>query len=124
MFFSTDLLTPRGKFNLIWLVATMDKQATIKRKKKELLALNLDGVCKELAKMLPVQGKEKSLSLRTSAILTHGLFITFRLQADELRLNILRLRESSSKSRSISYEFYFLVCIEFSLKEWSRLSTT
>ena len=79
----------------------MDKQATIKRKKKELLALNLDGVCKELAKMLPVQGKEKSLSLRTSAILTHGLFITFRLQADELRLNILRLRESSSESREL-----------------------
>ena len=114
MFFSTDLLTQKGKFNLIWLVATMDKQVVLKRKKKELLALNLDGVTKELAKMLPVQGKEKSFSLRTSAILTHGLFITFRLKADDLRRSILKLRESSSKFHynigceiSISFSCYF-----------------
>ena len=103
MFFSNDLLTPRGKFNLVWMLGTMDKSSIIKKRKRELLAMNLDGVCKELAKMLPVQGKEKSLSLRTSAILTHGLFITFRLKADELRLSILKLRENSSKLRKYLY---------------------
>jgi len=96
MFFSNDLLTARGKFNLIWLVATLEKEA-MKKRRKDLLALKLDGMCKELVKRFPVQGREKSFSLRLSAILTHGLFITLRIQADELRLNILRLRENACK---------------------------
>ena len=93
MFFSTDLLSVRGgKFGTIWLLATTrDRKAVVKKKRAELLKTNMSQLCRELIKMFPVQGKDKSFSLRTSSILMYGTCINLRLISEDLRRAVLLL---------------------------------
>ena len=86
MFYSTDLLSFRGgKFSTIWLLGTCrDKKQTANKKRQELKKLKLHRICEELTKLLPVQGKERSLSLRLSASLLYGTCLAYRFQADYL----------------------------------------
>jgi len=93
MFYSKDLLCVRGgKFSTIWLVATSkDKNAVIKKKKSDLLKTNMAQLCHEISAMLPVRGKERSFSLRTSSILVCGTCITLRVMAEDLRRSVLLL---------------------------------
>ena len=102
MFYSTDLLTLRGgKFNLIWLLSTTkDKNALYRKRKKDLLNLDVGATSQELIRMFPVQGKKSSLSLRTSSLLMHGVFISFRMKAELLRSEVLKLL---TPSKLISY---------------------
>ena len=91
-FFSLDLLSIRGgKMNTIWLLGTLKEKKTIKRKKSELLKNDLKAICRELVARFPVQGKEVSLSLRTSSHLVYGVCVNLRVQAEELRRATLRL---------------------------------
>jgi len=72
--------------NIIWLLGTQrDKTALIKKRKSELLRSDLMALCKELITRFPVQGKEKSFSLRMSATLVYGVCINLRVQCEELR---------------------------------------
>ena len=86
MFYSTDLLSFRGgKFSTIWLLGTCrDKKQTANKKRQELKKLKLHHICEELTKLLPVQGKDRSLSLRLSASLLYGTCLAYRFQADYL----------------------------------------
>ena len=52
---------------------------------------NLQKLCVELTKMFPVTGKSTSFSLRTSAILTHGIMMMFKFKIDLVRKNLMRL---------------------------------
>eukprot|EP00092_Neocalanus_flemingeri_P087325 GFUD01110193.1.p1 GENE.GFUD01110193.1~~GFUD01110193.1.p1 ORF type:complete len:159 (-),score=51.77 GFUD01110193.1:115-591(-) len=93
MFYSSDLLCVRGgKFGTIWLLATTkDRQAVFKKKKAELMKMNMTKLCQELVNMFPVQGKNKSFSLRTSSILMYGTCIHLRLMSEDLRRSVLLL---------------------------------
>ena len=93
MFFSTDLLSVKGgKFGTIWLLATTkDRKSVVKKKRAELLRTNMSQLCMELTKMFPVQGKEKSFSLRTSSILMYGICINLRVISEDLRRAVLQL---------------------------------
>ena len=93
MFFSLDLLSIRGgKMNTIWLLGTLkEKEKIIKKKKSELLKNDLKAICRDLVARFPVQGKEVSLSLRTSSHLVYGVCVNLRVQAEELRRATLRL---------------------------------
>ena len=106
MFYSTDLLTLRGgKFNLIWLLSTAnDKNAILRKRKKDLLSLDVGNVAQELVKMFPVQGKKVSLSLRTSSLLMHGVFVSFRMKAELLRMDVMKLLSPSK------YKLLFFPC--------------
>ena len=97
MFYSTNLLTLRGgKFNLIWLLSTAnDKTALLRKRKKDIVSLDVTNVARELVKMFPVQGKKTSLSLRTSSLLMHGVFISFRMKAELLRIDVMKLMSPS-----------------------------
>ena len=61
------------------LATTRDRKTVVKRKKAEILRTNMAQLCPELIKMFPVQGKDKSFSLRTSSILMYGTCVTLRL---------------------------------------------
>ena len=104
MFYSVDLLNLRGggKFNMIWLFATIDPKTLAKKKKKDLLSMDFCSIVKDLEKMLPVRGKERSFSLRTSAILTMGLSITLRLRVDHLHTDLLLMMENCSSKYLLS----------------------
>ncbi len=92
MFFSLDLLSIRGgKMNTIWLLGTLKEKEKIIKKKSELLKNDLKAICRELVARFPVQGKEVSLSLRTSSHLVYGVCVNLRVQAEELRRATLRL---------------------------------
>eukprot|EP00092_Neocalanus_flemingeri_P026886 GFUD01029142.1.p1 GENE.GFUD01029142.1~~GFUD01029142.1.p1 ORF type:complete len:151 (-),score=54.62 GFUD01029142.1:114-566(-) len=94
MFYSSDLLCVRGgKFGTIWLLATTkDRQAVFKKKKAaELMKTNMTRLCQKLVNMFPVQGKNKSFSLRTSSILVYGTCINLRLMSKDLRRSVLLL---------------------------------
>ena len=94
MFYSNDLLTLRGggKFNLIWLLSTTSDRASLARKRKaDLLSLNYKNIVDELGKLFPVTGKKTSLSLRTSAVLMHGVFISFELRVEFLNNDTIKL---------------------------------
>ena len=99
MFYSTDLLTLRGgKFNLIWLLSTAnDKNSILRKRKKDFLTLDVGNVAQELAKMFPVQGKKVSLSLRTSSLLMHGVFISFRMKAELLKNDVIQVSTNYSE---------------------------
>jgi len=100
MFYSNDLLTLRGggKFNLIWLLSTTSDKASLARKRKgDLLSLNYKNIVEELEKLFPVTGKKTSLSLRTSAILMHGIFISFKLRADFLNNDTIKLLATTTR---------------------------
>ena len=94
MFYSNDLLTLRGggKFNLIWLLSTTNDRMSLARKRKvDLLSLNYKNIVDELGKLFPVTGKKTSLSLRTSAVLMHGVFISFKLRVEFLNNDTIKL---------------------------------
>ena len=94
MFYSNDLLTLRGggKFNLIWLLSTTSDKVSLARKRKaDILSLNYKTIVEELQKLFPVTGKKTSLSLRTSAVLMHGVFISFKLRVDFLNNDTIKL---------------------------------
>ena len=94
MFYSNDLLTLRGggKFNLIWLLSTTSDKLSLARKRKaDILSLNYKTIVEELQKLFPVTGKKTSLSLRTSAVLMHGVFISFKLRVDFLNNDTIKL---------------------------------
>ena len=94
MFYSTELLSFRGgKFSTIWLLGTCrDKKQTANKKRQELKKLKLHRICEELTKLLPVQGKERSLSLRLSASLLYGTCLAYRFQADYLHRSHEKLK--------------------------------
>ena len=107
MFYSNDLLTLRGggKFNLIWLLSTTNDRASIARKRKaDLLSLNYKNIVDELQKLFPVTGKKTSLSLRTSAILMHGVFISFKLRVEFLNNDTIKLLATTTRKFSYSKE--------------------
>ena len=107
MFYSNDLLTLRGggKFNLIWLLSTTNDRATIARKRKaDLLSLNYKNIVDELQKLFPVTGKKTSLSLRTSAILMHGVFISYKLRVEFLNNDTIKLLATTTRKFSYSKE--------------------
>ena len=107
MFYSNDLLTLRGggKFNLIWLLSTTNDRASIARKRKaDLLSLNYKNIVDELQKLFPVTGKKTSLSLRTSAILMHGVFISYKLRVEFLNNDTIKLLATTTRKFSYSKE--------------------
>ena len=99
MFYSTDLLNVRGgQFNLIWLMSTThDSKSLAKKKHKELLTANIGKMCEGVSKMLPVAGKNKSFSLRTSSYLVHGLTVCFRFKVLSLNKDVQRMMMASIK---------------------------
>jgi len=100
MFYSNDLLTLRGggKFNLIWLLSTTSDRLSLARKRKaDLLSLNYKTIVEELQKLFPVTGKKTSLSLRTSAVLMHGVFISFKLRVDILNNDTIKLLGTTTR---------------------------
>ena len=111
MFYSTDLLTLRGgKFNLIWLLSTTkDKNALYRKRKKDLLNLDVGATSQELVRMFPVQGKKTSLSLRTSSLLMHGVFISFRMKAELLRSEVLKLLTPSKLISYVNFHYFLLL---------------
>ena len=111
MFYSTDLLTLRGgKFNLIWLLSTTkDKNALYRKRKKDLLNLDVGATSQELIRMFPVQGKKTSLSLRTSSLLMHGVFISFRMKAELLRSDVLKLLTPSKLISYVNFHYFLLL---------------
>ena len=111
MFYSTDLLTLRGgKFNLIWLLSTTkDKNALYRKRKKDLLNLDVGATSQELIRMFPVQGKKTSLSLRTSSLLMHGVFISFRMKAELLRSEVLKLLTPSKLISYVNFHYFLLL---------------
>lgn len=111
MFYSTDLLTLRGgKFNLIWLLSTTkDKNALYRKRKKDLLNLDVGATSQELIRMFPVQGKKSSLSLRTSSLLMHGVFISFRMKAELLRSEVLKLLTPSKLISYVNFHYFLLL---------------
>ena len=112
MFYSNDLLTLRGggKFNLIWLLSTTNDRASIARKRKaDLLSLNYKNIVDELQKLFPVTGKKTSLSLRTSAVLMHGVFISFKLRVEFLNNDTIKLLATTT--RKFSYSILFISVI-------------
>ena len=111
MFYSTDLLTLRGgKFNLIWLLSTTkDKNALYRKRKKDLLNLDVGATSQELIRMFPVQGKKSSLSLRTSSLLMHGVFISFRMKAELLRSEVLKLLTPSKLILYVNFHYFLLL---------------
>jgi len=100
MFYSTDLLNVRGgQFNLIWLMSTThDSKTLAKKRQKELIATNLGKMCEGVSRMLPVAGKEKSFSLRTSSYLVHGLAVCFKLKVVHLNNDAQRMLMTSIRA--------------------------
>jgi len=95
MFYSVDLLNIRGgKMSTVWLLGTVkekEQAALIRKKKAELLRNDLKSIIQELVKRFPVQGKEKSLSLRMSSTLCYGVCINLRVQAEDLNHRVQNL---------------------------------
>ena len=115
MFYSTDLLNVRGgQFNLIWLMSTThDSKNLAKKRQKELLAANLGKMCEGVSRMLPVAGKEKSFSLRTSSYLVHGLTVCFKLKVIHLNNDAQKMLMASIKGKKINHSF---ICGQFKSK--------
>ena len=86
MFYSNDLLSLRGgQLGIVWLLATSkDKAAAIKKKRSLVVQTDVGQMCKDLCRMIPVQGKSQSFSLRTSSFLIHGISIAHRVKVEEL----------------------------------------
>ena len=107
MFYSTDLLNVRGgQFNLIWLMSTThDSKNLAKKRQKELFAANLGKMCEGVSRMLPVAGKEKSFSLRTSSYLVHGLTVCFKLKVIHLNNDAQKMLMASIKGKKINHSF-------------------
>ena len=106
MFYSNDLLTLRGggKFNLIWLLSTTSDKVSLARKRKaDILSLNYKTIVEELQKLFPVTGKKTSLSLRTSAVLMHGVFISFKLRVDFLNNDTIKLLTTTTSKLEFKY---------------------
>ena len=120
MFYSNDLLTLRGggKFNLIWLLSTTNDRATIARKRKaDLLSLNYKNIVDELQKLFPVTGKKTSLSLRTSAVLMHGVFISFKLRVEFLNTDTIKLLATTTRKFSYSILFISVIILHLFVQE-------
>ena len=65
----------------------------------QLSKTNIQKLCVELTKMFPVTGKSSSFSLRTSAILTHGIMMMFKFKIDLVRSDLTRLGSSIRTGR-------------------------
>ena len=126
MFYSNDLLTLRGggKFNLIWLLSTTSDKVSLARKRKaDILSLNYKTIVEELQKLFPVTGKKPSLSLRTSAVLMHGVFISFKLRVDFLNNDTIKLLATTTSKLELKYlsscyqSTYFLLLLR---SQWPR----
>ena len=126
MFYSNDLLTLRGggKFNLIWLLSTTSDKVSLARKRKaDILSLNYKTIVEELQKLFPVTGKKTSLSLRTSAVLMHGVFISFKLRVDFLKNDTIKLLATTTSKLELKYlsscyqSTYFLLLLR---SQWPR----
>ena len=93
MFYSHDLLTLRGggKFNLLWLLSMTDRAAIAKKRRADILSINYKKIVEELQKLFPASGRESSLSLRTSAVLMHGVFVSFKLRVEFLNNDTMKL---------------------------------
>ena len=120
MFYSNDLLTLRGggKFNLIWLLSTTNDRASIARKRKaDLLSLNYMNIVDELQKLFPVTGKKTSLSLRTSAVLMHGVFISFKLRVEFLNTDTIKLLATTTRKFSHSILFISVIILLLFVQE-------
>ena len=123
MFYSNDLLTLRGggKFNLIWLLSTTSDKLSLARKRKaDLLSLNYKTIVEELQKLFPVTGKKTSLSLRTSAVLMHGVFISFKLRVDILNNDTIKLLGTTTSKFNSRYLSSDLFNISLLRSQWSR----
>ena len=57
----------------------------------QLTKTDIKKLCVELSKMFPVTGKTNSFSLRTSALLTHGIMMMFKFKIDLVRKDLMRL---------------------------------
>ena len=58
---------------------------------RQIIKTNVKKLCAELSKMFPVTGKTNSFSLRTSAILTHGIMMMFKFKIDLVRKDLKKL---------------------------------
>jgi len=84
---------------LIWLMSTThDSKTLAKKRQKELIATNLGKMCEGVSRMLPVAGKEKSFSLRTSSYLVHGLAVCFKLKVVHLNNDAQRMLMTSIRA--------------------------
>ena len=63
----------------------------IRKCRTQLTKTNIKKLCGELSKMFPVTGKTNSFSLRTSAILTHGIMTMFKFKIDLVRRDVMKL---------------------------------
>ena len=111
MFYSHDLLTLRGggKFNLLWLLSTTDRAAVAKKRRADILSIKYKKIVEELQKLFPASGRETSLSLRTSAVLMHGVFVSFKLRVEFLNNDTMKLlATTTSKLISLLLNVFYL----------------
>ena len=59
--------------------------------RSQIIKSNVKKLCTELSKMFPVTGKTNSFSLRTSAILTHGIMMMYKFKIDLVMKDLKKL---------------------------------
>ena len=59
--------------------------------RSQLLKTNIKTLCLELTKMFPVKGKTNSFSLRTSAMLTNGIVMLYKINIDLVKKDLIRM---------------------------------
>ena len=79
----------------------------------QLTKANIKKLCVELSKMFPVTGKTNSFSLRTSAILTHGIFLMYKFKIDLVRKDLMRLGSITIHGKSGLLLMLELFCSHF-----------
>ena len=67
--------------------------------RSQLLKTNIKKMCLELSKMFPVSGKSNSFSLRTSAMLTHGIVLVYKFNIELVKKDLIRLRNLVIKGK-------------------------
>ena len=67
--------------------------------RSQLLKTNIKKMCLELSKMFPVSGKSNSFSLRTSAMLTHGIVLVYKFNIELVKQDLIRLRNLVIKGK-------------------------
>ena len=87
----------------------------------QLTKTNIKKLCGELSKMFPVTGKTNSFSLRTSALLTHGIMMMFKFKIDLVRKDLTRLGTVTLHGKLQVLRLSQLLSIVLFLRQESRL---
>ena len=75
--------------------------------RSQLRKTNIKKLCQDLSKMFPVSGKTNSFSLRTSAMLTHGIVLVYKFNIELVKKDLIRLRSLVTKGKGVwdSYKY-------------------